>query len=173
MQSACAVFCCQLWPLWRYPIFPHYLINGAIFGKKLLEINCVFWFSLQLFSEIFLILGIIQRDVFTKVKSLHVKYQLFLSDFNETWISQQIFDKTSNTKFNQNTSSGSRVVPCRRKGRRTDMTKLIVAFRNFADAPKNAALCVRKLKWQATQSVLTYSPDSTWSNARIRLYKII
>jgi hypothetical protein len=27
-----------------------------------------------------------------------------------------------------------------RTGRRTDMTKLIVAFRNFASAPKNATL---------------------------------
>ena len=32
-------------------------------------------------------------------------------------------------------SSGSRVVPYRR----TDMTKLIVAFRNFANAPKKSA----------------------------------
>jgi hypothetical protein len=36
-------------------------------------------------------------------------------------------------KFNQNPSRGSRVVPCGR----ADTTKLIVAFRNFAKAPKN------------------------------------
>jgi hypothetical protein len=40
--------------------FSHYLINGTIFGKKLLNIKCVYRFSLQLFSETFLILGIIQ-----------------------------------------------------------------------------------------------------------------
>jgi hypothetical protein len=37
-------------------------------------------------------------------------------------------------EFYQNLSSGSRVVPCGQ----TDMTKLIVAFRNFANAPKNS-----------------------------------
>jgi hypothetical protein len=36
-------------------------------------------------------------------------------------------------KFHKSTSSGSRLVPCGR----TDMRKLIVAFRNFAKTPKN------------------------------------
>ena len=41
-----------------YLIFPHYLIKGTIFGKKLfLDINCVFLFSLQLLLETFLILA--------------------------------------------------------------------------------------------------------------------
>jgi hypothetical protein len=43
------------------PYFPHYLINGMIFGKQLFNIKCVFWFSLRLVSEIFLILRRIQR----------------------------------------------------------------------------------------------------------------
>jgi hypothetical protein len=47
--------------------------------------------------------------------------------------SRQIFEKVSNIKFYQNPSSGSRVVPCGQ----TDMAKLIVAFSNFANAPKN------------------------------------
>jgi len=65
---------------------------------------------------------------------LHVTYPLFLSDFNGTWIfSRQIFEKFSNIKFHENPSSGSRVVPCGRIDGRTDMTKLIVAFRNFAE----------------------------------------
>jgi hypothetical protein len=50
------------------------------------------------------------------------------------------------TKFRANLSSGSRVLPCgrtygrtnrRNTDRRTDMTKLMVSFRNFAKAPKN------------------------------------
>jgi len=48
--------------------------------------------------------------------------------------SQQIFEKYSYVKFNENSSNGSRIVPCGRTDRRTDMTKLIVAFRNFANA---------------------------------------
>jgi len=39
MQSACAVFHCHVR---FYFIFPHYLINGAILGKKLPSIKGVF-----------------------------------------------------------------------------------------------------------------------------------
>jgi len=46
---------------------------------------------------------------------------------------RNIFGKYSNIKFHVNPSSGSRVVPCGQ----TDMKKLIVVFRNFANAPKN------------------------------------
>ena len=49
--------------------------------------------------------------------------------------SRQIFEKSSDIKFDENPSSGSRVVPCGQTDGRTDMTKLIVAFRNSANAP--------------------------------------
>jgi hypothetical protein len=49
----------------------------------------------------------------------HVKYPLFLSDFNEALISQQIFEKYSNMKFHENPSSGSCVVACRKKDGQT------------------------------------------------------
>jgi len=52
-------------------------------------------------------------------------------------ISRHILEKSANIKFHENPSNGNRVVPRGRKNRRTDMTKLIVAFRNFANAPKN------------------------------------
>jgi len=48
-------------------------------------------------------------------------------------ISQQIFEKHSNIKFKENSSSRSRVVPCGQKDRQIDMPKLVVAFRNFAN----------------------------------------
>jgi hypothetical protein len=41
---------------WRRHICRHYLIKSTIFGKKLMNIKCVFWFSLQLFSRTFLVL---------------------------------------------------------------------------------------------------------------------
>jgi hypothetical protein len=51
-------------------------------------------------------------------------------------LSRQIFEKYSNVKFHENQSSGSRAVSCgrtdRQTDRQTDMTKLIVAFRNLA-----------------------------------------
>jgi hypothetical protein len=50
--------------------------------------------------------------------------------------SLHIFEKYSNIKIHENPSIGSRVVPCGQTKGQTDMTKLIVAFRNFANAPK-------------------------------------
>jgi hypothetical protein len=49
--------------------------------------------------------------------------------------SEAIVEKYSNIKFHENASSTSRVVPCGQ----TDMTKLIDAFRKFANAPKHNA----------------------------------
>ena len=44
---------CHLWPACLYGIFPHYFIPGMIFGEKLLNIKCVFWFTqLLLFRNI-------------------------------------------------------------------------------------------------------------------------
>jgi len=48
-------------------------------------------------------------------------------------LSRRIFGKPLNIKFHENQCNGSRVFPYGR----TDMTKLIVAFRYFAKAPKN------------------------------------
>jgi hypothetical protein len=53
--------------------------------------------------------------------------------------SRQVFGRRgggnpSNIKFHQNPPRWSRDVPCGR----TDMTKLILTFRNFANAPKDA-----------------------------------
>ena len=47
---------------------------------------------------------------------------------------QVFFSKNTHIKFHENLASGS----C---SRRTDMTKLMVAFRNFSNAPKN---CIEK-----------------------------
>ena len=48
-------------------------------------------------------------------------------------LSRQIFEKYPNIKFHENPFDGSRVVPCGQTGKQTDMTELIVAFRNFAN----------------------------------------
>jgi hypothetical protein len=62
---------------------------------------------------------------------------------------RQIFEKYSNISFNENASSGSRDVPCGERDRWTDMTKLIVALRNFAKAPNNVH------RWLQSDSRLT------------------
>ena len=51
--------------------FSHYLIKGTIFGgKKVSNIKFVFWFSLQLLSEIFLILRRLERDIIIHVRGM-------------------------------------------------------------------------------------------------------
>ena len=53
---------CSLSVLWIFPP-PHYLMKGTIFEKKkFIDPQNVFWFSLQLLSETFLILRIVERD---------------------------------------------------------------------------------------------------------------
>jgi hypothetical protein len=56
------------------PVFPsHCLIDGTIFEKKVLNIKCVFLFSLQLLANTFLILKRIQRDIVINVKTSSCK----------------------------------------------------------------------------------------------------
>ena len=50
--------------------------------------------------------------------------------------SRQIFAKYSYIKFYENPSRGSWAVPCGRTDGQTDMTKLRITFRNFANAHK-------------------------------------
>jgi hypothetical protein len=54
--SAYAPYCDVICDFRLHQIFRHCLISGAIFGKTLLNIKCVFWFSLQSLSKTFLIL---------------------------------------------------------------------------------------------------------------------
>jgi len=68
----------------------------------------------------------------------------------KTEFSQQIFDKHLNIKFQENPFSGSPVVPCGLTDRQTEMTKLIIAFRNFADASKNETRCCKQVYLSGT-----------------------
>jgi hypothetical protein len=72
--------------------------------------------------------------------SLHVKYPLFLTDFNETRKFLDRFKKFLNIKFHENPSSGNRVVPCgRTDGQTTGVMTLTVAFRSFVNAPESTS----------------------------------
>jgi hypothetical protein len=63
---------------------------------------------------------------------LQVIFPLFLSDFNETWISSTHFEKYTNTAYYKIRLVGTELFHA---DRRTDMTKLMVAFSNFAIGP--------------------------------------
>ena len=89
MQCACAALYCNLWPDWFYHIFPHYLINGRNFGKKIVEHKMrVLIFSTDSVWK-FLILRRIQQDAVTNVHrsscQVFVIPLTLLSHFNQTW----------------------------------------------------------------------------------------
>ena len=97
MQCPCTVSSCVACPVEQY--FPHYLINGTIFEKKIIEHKmCGLIFSASL-SQTFIILSRTERVMITNVITLHVKYPLFLSDFKETSILSTDFRKTLKYKI--------------------------------------------------------------------------
>jgi hypothetical protein len=111
--EACAPYCLR--PPWLHHIFRHYLKNDMIFGKKLLDIKCVFWFSLNLLFETF---GHSKKNSARychKCKSLHVKYLLYSGRIlNETRMFSTDFQKVLKCQISSKSVSGSRVVSCGR-----------------------------------------------------------
>jgi len=136
--NAHAAFC-HLFPAPALKYFSHYPINGTIFENKNVteRKTCVLNFSTTFVRNI--------SHSKKKCARYDKTYTLVLmSSTRYSWpilakleFFQQIFEKSSNIKFNENPSSGSRVVPCGR----TDMTKLVFAFRSFSKAPVNELSC--------------------------------
>jgi len=113
--------CCHLSPVRLDNTLPHYPINGMIFGKKKTNLvwnishskkNPVRW------SQI--------------IVGLHVQWRYYCQVVMKTKFSRQIFEKYSNIELCGNHFSGSGVVP----RWHTDVSKLIVAFRDLVNAPK-------------------------------------
>jgi hypothetical protein len=131
MQSACA-----LWPVWLQHIFPHCLINGTIFGKKLLRIKCVFWFSLPLLSETFLVLRRMQRDIIINIHRSSYKVPAILV---RCWRNLNFLHRLSKDPQLSN------FMKIRRRGRaalfhvdtQTWRSYSVAIFRNFANVPNN------------------------------------
>ena len=119
-----------LWPLGLY-IFQHYLINGTIFGKKFLEHEmCGLIFSATFLWNI----SHSKKNSTRYYKCTHFSIYstlYFCQILVKLDFSRQTFEKHSNFRFHENPCSGSRAFPY---GRR-DWTKLMVAFRTFANAP--------------------------------------
>jgi len=100
-----------------------------------MEQKNIFLFSLKILSETFCILKIIERDIIINVNWFLCREPVIIDLMKLEFSHRFFFEKYSNIKFHENLSSVSRVVPCGR----TDMTKLIVAFRYFVNAPNNFA----------------------------------
>jgi len=66
------------------------------FLKKLLNTKCVFWFSLQLFSETFLVLRRIERDMIINVHRSACKVPVILVSIRLNWNFLDVFSKIIN-----------------------------------------------------------------------------
>jgi hypothetical protein len=121
---------CHPWPDRLYRIFPHHLINGTICERKKsywIQNACfdlLYKYSLKHFSF---------REELSELLSqmyigLHIYYPVFLSDLKKIGFSLQIFEKHSNIKFHENTSSGSRVVSCGRTDSYDEANRRLVAI---------------------------------------------
>jgi hypothetical protein len=126
---------CHLQPLWLHHIFRDYIVNGTIFGKKLSNTTCVFWFLLQLLPKTFLILRRIQRDIFINGKTSSCKVPVILIRFHRNLNFLDTFSGKKKLKYQYFIKIRRMGVALFHTDRRTDM-KLTVAFRTFGDAPK-------------------------------------
>jgi len=95
---------------------------------------------------------------------LHVKYLLFLSDFNEIWISDRFWK-------NKHISNVMKIHPVAAKlfhmDGQTDMMKLTVTFRNFVHVPKreyNYHDLFSETKYGLHDSLYEWS-DTFWNTA--------
>jgi hypothetical protein len=128
----------HLWPAPPYNIFPLYLLNVRICGKPLLIIQCLLWISLQLLPEISLIIRRTERDVIINVHRSSIKVGDILVRLQ--WNLKFVNRFSKNTQI----SSFMKIRPVGEQlyhaDGRTDKTNLIVAFRNFANAPKKGSI---------------------------------
>jgi len=101
-----------MWPAPLYSIFHVISKQRDFLKKKILNTKCVFWSSLQLSSETFLVLRT-ERDMTKNVRLSSCKVPLILVRFkwNSNFL-ERFSNKSSDIKFHGNPSSGSRVVPC-------------------------------------------------------------
>jgi hypothetical protein len=125
---------CYLWSVWLYHSFLQYLINSKIFFYLLLKENCVIWLSLQRLSEAFFILRRTEwHSINVQTSSCKVIVKLFCQILMKLEFSRQMFEKHWNINLHKNLSTRNRVFLCGQ----TNVSKPVIAFRNFANAPKS------------------------------------
>ena len=131
MQCACTILSSVACPaLQYYSILSHKQHDKK---KKVTEyIMCALIFSTTFVSSISHSKKKWARYDKKMYISLHVKYPLFLSDFNDAWIFLTDFWKIPKYKISWKSVQWG--PSC---SMWTDVTKLTVTFCNFANAPKN------------------------------------
>jgi hypothetical protein len=137
---------CHLRPVRLYHIFPHYLINVTIFGWKVIKHR-----TLVLTVSASFVWNVSHSKNYWvryhKYTVRHVKYSLFWSDINVTWIFPADFRKILN-KINFmyiHRVGAEKFHTDGRTDRQTDIKKLIVAFCNSANALNSPDTCAISL----------------------------
>jgi len=96
----------------------------------------VFLFPLQPLSETFLILRRTERDMFKTIYiGLSVKCRYSCQILRDLEFSRHIFQKLSNIRFHEYPPVGAELFHANGQTDRHD--EVSIAFRNFANAPKN------------------------------------
>ena len=123
-----------------YTIFFHIVSQPArFFGgeKKLSNIKFVFWFSLQLLSETFVILRRTERDIIKMYTGVRVKYRYSCPILMKHEYSRQIFEKYSNINFMKIRPVRAALCHADKLTDGQTWRKLVVDFRNFMNTPKS------------------------------------
>ena len=94
----------------------------------------VFWFSLKLLSEIFLILIKIQRDIVIHVHTSSCNVPVIIVIFSRPWIFGTVFRIIFSYQISWKSVQWEPSCSMRTAGQ-TDTTKYLFAFRDFANAP--------------------------------------
>jgi len=111
---------CHLWLDRLYSIFPHYPINGTIFGKNLWNINVCFDFLYNAFWNTSHSKNKWGRNYYKRTMVFTSNTHYYCHIWIKFYIIRLSFEKCSDTKLNENSFSGSRVVPCGWRDGRTD-----------------------------------------------------
>ena len=130
----------HLWPARLYKVFPHYLINATVFGKRLRNTKCVFWFSLQFLSKPFLILRRTERDMNINVYRSSCEVPVIVVGIYWYLKFLDWFERNSQWLKFENPSIRGRDVPCGLRDRQKGMTKVKVIFGSFANAHKTQSV---------------------------------
>jgi hypothetical protein len=153
--------CIVLWPVQLYNIFRLYHKRHDS-KKNFIAHESVFFIYSKQFTEKFLVLRIIERDIVKNVYCYSCTVALLSPGFNETWIFWTEFRKIieyqillKSVYWKLHCSMRTQKLTDGQTDRQTDVTKLIVAFSNFANASKNC-----DTKWGPDRAALE-SHDSS------------
>jgi hypothetical protein len=157
---------CHLWLAWFYDIFPHYFLNGLILGKVIEYKMCVLSSSATFVRNISYFKKNAARYCH-KLTCLDIKYPLFLSDFNETWIFSTGFrnKKYPSRKFLENRPVGAELLHA--GGRADGHAKASSWFSGFCERAWRRYRC-SLLSYNGSTFDLPVCVGTDWKRSRYR-----